>query len=187
MAPRRIRAADGSVYEHVFQRWVEALARQYGWRIFHAPDNKPAVALDRDERRLLMSALATLDRRAGGLDRPVLGRLRRKLIGKAGRSVQKVEAGFPDLILLRDAELLVIELKTDRGRVAPEQREWLEAWSAFAGAVAGARGASAATPVVDVAVWRPDDWDRLHQRLARGRRMIPASFDPRRATSEGLG
>lgn len=33
--------ADGSMAEHVWQRKVEGVARFYGWRVFHAPDNKP--------------------------------------------------------------------------------------------------------------------------------------------------
>ena len=33
--------------------------------------------------------------------------------------------GFPDLVLARPGELLFIELKTDLGRLTPEQRDWL--------------------------------------------------------------
>ncbi|MCR6706570.1 MAG: VRR-NUC domain-containing protein [Cellulomonas sp.] len=53
--------------------------------------------------------------------------------------------GFPDLVLVHDRRGLVLfrELKTERGRVRPEQREWLSALAA-AGADAG--------------VWRPSDW-----------------------------
>lgn len=58
-------------------------------------------------------------------------------------------AGWPDLTLLRvrggQGRLLFLELKTERGRVRPEQREWLDALSAVPGVVA--------------TVVRPRDWD----------------------------
>ena len=37
--------------------------------------------------------------------------------------------GFPDLVLLRGDRALVYELKTETGRVRPEQRDWLEAFN----------------------------------------------------------
>ncbi|HEX3331227.1 MAG TPA: VRR-NUC domain-containing protein [Gaiellales bacterium] len=52
-------------------------------------------------------------------------------------------AGWPDLVLIRDDRLLFRELKTDRGRLSPDQqrcRERLEKTGA------------------DVGVWRPADW-----------------------------
>ena len=61
-------------------------------------------------------------------------------------------AGWPDLVLCRPPELLVVELKTDRGRVRPEQRDWLDRLAACG---------------VEVAVWRPRDLDETHARLKR--------------------
>jgi hypothetical protein len=66
-------------------------------------------------------------------------------------AVQGDGLGFPDLVLLRGAKLLVCELKTKRGTLAPAQRAWLEAWKE-----AGA----------DVRVWRPSDWDTIERVLA---------------------
>jgi VRR-NUC domain len=63
------------------------------------------------------------------------------------------EPGFPDLVLVRPPELLVVELKTDKGRVRPAQREWLDALEL---------GAAAAGGTVRVDVWRPCDFDRVH-------------------------
>lgn len=54
--------------------------------------------------------------------------------------------GFPDLVLLRDDEQLVVELKADNGRLTPEQEEWIEAFQR-----AG----------VEAWIWRPRDWDPL--------------------------
>lgn len=44
MPPRRVRArsATGELTEAAFQAHVVGLARFYGWRVFHAPDNRPA-------------------------------------------------------------------------------------------------------------------------------------------------
>lgn len=56
--------------------------------------------------------------------------------------VQSVTRGFPDLILLKGRRLLAVELKTETGRVTPEQRKWLTGLAA-----AG----------VEVDVWRPSD------------------------------
>jgi hypothetical protein len=36
--------------------------------------------------------------------------------------------GFPDLVLLKDRRCLVIETKTDTGKVTPAQIEWINAF-----------------------------------------------------------
>lgn len=61
-------------------------------------------------------------------------------------------SGWPDLVLVRPPELLIVELKTDRGRIRPPQQEWLDAL-----AMCG----------VEVAVWRPRDFEQVHDRLRR--------------------
>lgn len=61
-------------------------------------------------------------------------------------------AGFPDLILLKGARIVVAELKARRGRLSPDQLDWLEAWRQVG---------------VEVYVWRPDDWDTIGRILAR--------------------
>ena len=50
--------------------------------------------------------------------------------------------GFPDLVLVCDYRLAFVELKSEKGRLRPEQKMWLEAL--------GGR--------VDAMVWRPADW-----------------------------
>jgi hypothetical protein len=52
-------------------------------------------------------------------------------------------AGFPDLVLVKPGHCIVAELKSDIGRVAVEQREWLQAFEA-----AG----------IPAYTWRPRDW-----------------------------
>lgn len=137
--PRRARSTTGGISEAAFQGQVEALARFYGWSVYHPPDN-----------------------------RPVDGRGRR----------QRVTRGYPDLTCARDdvsvgvPELLIAELKRDTTYPDADQRAWLE----LLGRVAAASGG-----IVDVYLWRPRDWPAIEARLARGRRIVPASFDPRAA------
>lgn len=66
----------------------------------------------------------------------------------------KTGKGFPDLILVRGPDLLIRELKTDKGRLSPEQRVWIGRLEA-----AG----------VDVAIWRPKDINEVRERLLRRR------------------
>jgi hypothetical protein len=59
------------------------------------------------------------------------------------RGVVQGHVGFPDVIALRDGRVLVVELKSDKGRLTDDQRVWLDEWrktGAF------------------VHVWRPSDW-----------------------------
>lgn len=58
------------------------------------------------------------------------------------------DKGFPDLVLSRRGVVLMVELKTDIGRVSPDQRRWIEASGAL--------------------VWRPRDWAAV-QRILAGR------------------
>lgn len=62
------------------------------------------------------------------------------------------EPGWPDLVLTRPPELLIVELKAERGRVTPAQRTWLDDLAACG---------------VEVHVWRPSDFDAVHERLRR--------------------
>ena len=61
--------------------------------------------------------------------------------------------GWPDWTIRGPRGVLFRELKSQRGRVEPEQREWLDALAAAA---------------ADVDVWRPADWysQRVNRELA---------------------
>jgi hypothetical protein len=48
-------------------------------------------------------------------------------------------AGFPDLVLARRRDVLFVELKSEKGRLRPEQEAWMKA-------------------IGSVFVWRPQDW-----------------------------
>lgn len=86
-------------------------------------------------------------------------------------------SGWPDLVLVRDDELLIVEVKTQKGRVSPAQREWLDALARVASALmdhverlafetGGAHDLSS-SPRIEVHLWRPADWPGIQQRLAR--------------------
>lgn len=70
--------------------------------------------------------------------------------------------GFPDLAMARARgdgrgdELVFAELKSERGRLRPEQRHWIEKLSRIEDASGG---------VVRVFVWRPSDWPEIEEVL----------------------
>jgi NMD protein affecting ribosome stability and mRNA decay len=64
-------------------------------------------------------------------------------------------AGFPDLVLAKPGRKLIIaELKSERGRLTPAQREWLELLKQVQG--------------IDVYIWRPSDWKVIESVLVGG-------------------
>ncbi len=54
--------------------------------------------------------------------------------------------GFPDLIMLKGERMIVIECKSEKGKVSPEQTVWLEAF---------------AKVTRNVHTLRPSEWDEL--------------------------
>ena len=55
--------------------------------------------------------------------------------------------GFPDIIAVRPPRILAIELKSEKGRLRPEQRGWLDLLERV--------------PGVEVHVWCPADWENV--------------------------
>lgn len=65
---------------------------------------------------------------------------------------RRSRAGFPDLVLLKEGHPpLFRELKTDKGRVRPEQQ---------------AVGDLMLATGLDWAIWRPADWKQIHEVLS---------------------
>jgi VRR-NUC domain len=79
---------------------------------------------------------------------------------------EKSSPGFPDLVLARTdpPDFLMAELKSDFGRLSPDQSLWLTTL----------RRAG-----VDVYLWAPKDMDEIVLRLSRRKRRTPiASASP---------
>ena len=65
-------------------------------------------------------------------------------------SSQHSASGYPDLCLLRGNRSLMLELKTEKGQITQEQREWLAAFN---------------EAHIESWVVRPSDWDWLLEKL----------------------
>ena len=96
--------------------------------------------------------------------------------------------GFPDVVAIHvpRRRLLVAELKTDTGSVAPRQRIWLAGFEAIAAAVREAVFLAADSPAsaeadqapsVEAYLWRPRDWHELHA-VIRGGQEHRRDLDP---------
>jgi len=67
------------------------------------------------------------------------------------RTPMQGDVGVPDLILARDGQVLLAELKSARGQPSADQELWLEALGAHA------------------RLWRPADWPAIQNELRRTR------------------
>ena len=76
----------------------------------------------------------------------------RKADGSWATPVAADGKGFPDLELARPGDLIFAELKTERGRVSPDQVAWLEQLR-----LAGA----------EAYIWKPSDFEEVSRRLSR--------------------
>lgn len=63
---------------------------------------------------------------------------------KAAAQRSHTGVGFPDLLMVRNGRLAAVELKTEKGKLRPEQKEWLMQ-------IAGVQGC-------DAYEWRPRHW-----------------------------
>ena len=64
---------------------------------------------------------------------------------------RRSQAGFPDCVLVRGERLVCLELKTERGRLRPEQKVWL---------------AALAKTEAEVCLVRPSQWESLVELLS---------------------
>lgn len=62
-------------------------------------------------------------------------------------------AGFPDLLMMRDGMMRVYELKTEKGPIRPQQREWVAAFTECG---------------VPARIVRPSDLDDVLRELSEG-------------------
>jgi hypothetical protein len=64
--------------------------------------------------------------------------------------MRRSDPGWPDLVFARVPEVIFVELKTDRGRLKPEQIAWLDLLTACG---------------QECHVWRPRDFEMVKARL----------------------
>ena len=64
---------------------------------------------------------------------------------------RRSQPGFPDLVLVKPPMVLLVELKTEKGRLKAAQQEWIEALMRCT--------------EVEAHVWRPQHWHLLEQVL----------------------
>jgi hypothetical protein len=123
-------AMKRKLYEKDFQAGVIEFAQLHGWRVMHISDSRREV----------------INRKRGV----------RYLIG------DELSRGWPDLVLAHPTrgQFVVRELKTDKGRIRPEQKAWLETLAACG---------------VDVGVWRPRDIEEIETLLAGRERRTKAA------------
>ncbi|MFA7094825.1 MAG: VRR-NUC domain-containing protein [Thermovirgaceae bacterium] len=62
---------------------------------------------------------------------------------------RRSDPGFPDLVLVRQSHLIFAELKSEKGRLTPDQRAWLTELEEVARCSRG---------TVSAHLWRPSDW-----------------------------
>lgn len=81
------------------------------------------------------------------------------------------QAGFPDLVMVRDGRLLFVELKTDTGHLSDAQADWLQALERIEAGVNELRDlagdAAGVVSSVEVYVWRPADMTVVSEILRR--------------------
>jgi hypothetical protein len=78
----------------------------------------------------------------------------RRQVKRGGKVVwigDAAAAGYPDLTLVRE-RLVIVELKSETGRLRPTQRAWIDRLKAAN---------------VETYVWRPSDWTEVERVLAR--------------------
>lgn len=118
------------ILETPFQAEIVRLARLFGWRVMHVNDSRKEV----------------IDRKRGVSF----------LVGDEDAK------GWPDLVLAhpRWHVFAVRELKTNKGRTSPAQREWLTLLTLCG---------------IDAGEWRPRDWDEIVSFLTTRRRAARAA------------
>ena len=85
----------------------------------------------------------------------------RPALNRSGKWATPIQGdpGFPDLVLARGGELLIVELKSQKGELTPGQFEWLTTLAAVEAAVGPEK------LIVGIFVWKPSMWDSIERTL----------------------
>ena len=103
-----------------------------------------AMTAQRDALISERELAATVDAMAERFGWKIYGVLEQRVYAR------RLSKGFPDRVMTRNSRLLFIEYKSQRGRVTPEQQEWLELLR---------------LTLAEVFLWRPSDLDRIEEIL----------------------
>jgi hypothetical protein len=76
---------------------------------------------------------------------------------KGWRTPISGHVGFPDLVLARGGQILILELKSESGRLTRQQQEWLDHLTH------PTKGAAETDRIV--AVFRPSQWSNIEELL----------------------
>jgi hypothetical protein len=131
--------------EAQFQQRVEQLAAYYGWRHFHAPDNRPGGKAGR------------LQRVAPGFPDLVLIRPPELIFAELKTDTGRVRSEQAAWIADLEAVAVAMRAFIQHGQDAPRLERFSDAHG---------------IPCIDVYVWRPRDFDAILDRLARGRTVV---------------
>ncbi len=66
---------------------------------------------------------------------------------KGWRTPLQGSRGFPDLVLVRGLRLIFAEVKSERGILSADQKEWQDDLELV--------------PEIEYYLWRPSDWDKI--------------------------
>ena len=61
--------------------------------------------------------------------------------------------GFPDLVMVKRARLIFAEVKSDTGKLSPEQKDWITALTC--------------SMRCECYIWKPENWDEIVEILTR--------------------
>lgn len=138
----------GTLSEEEWQRQVVELAVRLGWIVYHALPAQHGLPRGLKGRLEELQAAITARnlKRALMIVRSLLEEL------KPRWRTPVTSPGFPDLFMVRGPRMVIAELKSEAGRLRPDQREWL---------------ARLELTAAEVYVWRPRDVAEVQEVLSR--------------------
>jgi hypothetical protein len=78
------------------------------------------------------------------------------------------ETGFPDLVLVKDGQLIFAELKSRTGKIQKPQQPWIDALKQVAFDTTIFQMGRITQQPIRMEIWRPADWPEIEKLLARG-------------------
>ena len=80
-------------------------------------------------------------------------------------------AGFPDIVMVKPPRLIFAELKSEKGKITPEQEEWLsllrQCGSYPSSSLIDDKGLTLVYQRLGVYLWRPSDFETIIEILKR--------------------